>query len=153
MKTSNNQTASNSTSTAVKVKETPKMGVIKKDDKIEDAKIIEEVKPTNTETSTQKTEAEPKRAFKTAEEVKQKAKELGLLAERHDRLKETIQKIKEFAISHEANNCELEIMDANGQTLTSSSPEAIKRFLDFYEQEYAFKIAETEKRLQELEII
>ena len=86
--------------------------------------------------------------------------DFSALMERTDKLAALKEKYQEFtgkrksldlfAISHDNQNAQIQIVDAKGQSFESSNPKCIKEVIDIWMKDFARAIEETEKEIRNL---
>lgn len=64
------------------------------------------------------------------EKLADKAERLYLLKQKYHEIKEKRKQVDNFAISHDNNNAQLTLVDANGMSIKTSNPVSIKKLLD-----------------------
>ena len=70
---------------------------------------------------------QPKRL--TMEELNDKADGLYLQRQKYQTIKEKIKQLESFTISHDNNNAQLTLIDANGLSIKTSNPQSIGKLL------------------------
>lgn len=83
----------------------------------------------------------------TLQEFKDRATILYLLQEKHTGLIDKRNRLDRFQISHDNQNAEIIVKDANGLEFKSTSAKTIGQFLDFCKAEFSEVITETEANL------
>lgn len=73
------------------------------------------------------TQEQPKRL--TMEELNDKADRLYLQRQKYQTIKEKIKQLESFTISHDNNNAQLTLIDANGLSIKTSNPQSIGKLL------------------------
>lgn len=83
-------------------------------------------------------------------DLMEKAEKLHLLKEKYDDLTRKRKSLDAFEISHDKENAQIEIVDANGLEFNSSNPRCIAQVLDIWKQDYANAIEVTEQKIRTL---
>ena len=63
------------------------------------------------------------------EELNDKADRLYLQRQKYQTIKEKIKQLESFTISHDNNNAQLTLIDANGLSIKTSNPQSIGKLL------------------------
>ena len=85
----------------------------------------------------------------TMDELKHRATVIHLLSEKHSKLTEKRQRLDKFEISHDKENAEIVLTDANGEEFTSHSPKSIAQLIEFWKNEFDGAIQEIEVQLKQ----
>lgn len=114
----------------------------------------EESKP-KTETATQTTLLLPAENTHTTEakeiptsSLLEKAEKLHLLKKKYDELNNKRKSLDLFELSHDKDNAQMQLADANGLSFESSNPRCIKKVIEIWKEEYSTAIEETEKQMR-----
>ncbi len=83
-------------------------------------------------------------------DLMEKAEKLHLLKEKYDDLTRKRKSLDAFEISHDKENAQMEIVDANGLEFNSSNPRCIAQVIDIWKQDYAAAIDTTEQKIRSL---
>lgn len=75
---------------------------------------------------------------------------LAALKEKYQELTGKRKSLDLFAISHDNQNAQIQIVDAKGQSFESSNPKCIKEVIDIWMKDFARAIEETEKEIRNL---
>lgn len=84
----------------------------------------------------------------TINEIKRKNEILTRLTERHDRLSGKLNRLENFAISHDRELATVKVTDSRGEEFKSNSPKTIKKLIEFWKTEFNDAIAELEQEIQ-----
>ena len=82
--------------------------------------------------------------------VQEKTDKLAALKEKYQALTGKRKSLDLFAISHDNQNAQIQIVDAKGQSFESSNPKCIKEVIDIWMKDFAKAIEETEKEIRNL---
>jgi hypothetical protein len=107
-------------------------------------------KPVSPEVQTTMTVVKPETAVAktlSIEDLKDKAVTLHLLKCKHDELNAKRKRLEKFAISHDTENAQIRVVDAQGEDFRSSSPKSIARLIDFWKDEFAEAITDIETQM------
>lgn len=114
----------------------------------------EESKP-KTETATQTTlllpaEKTPPTGTKeiSTSSILEKAEKLHLLKNKYEELNNKRKSLDLFELSHDKDNAQMQLADANGLSFESSNPRCIKKVIEIWKEEYSTAIEETEKQMR-----
>ena len=80
----------------------------------------------------------------------EKTDKLAALKEKYQELTGKRKSLDLFAISHDNQNAQIQIVDAKGQSFESSNPKCIKEVIDIWMKDFAKAIEETEKEIRNL---
>lgn len=108
-----------------------------------------EVKPTPSTITTSTNEPQLK-PVPSISDLMEKAEKLHLLKEKYDDLTRKRKSLDAFEISHDKENAQMEIVDANGLEFNSSNPRCIAQVLDIWKKDYADAIDATEQKIRSL---
>lgn len=94
------------------------------------------------------TEQQPSKVDFSA--LMEKTDKLAALKEKYQELTGKRKSLDLFAISHDNQNAQIQIVDAKGQSFESSNPKCIKEVIDIWMKDFAKAIEETEKEIRKL---
>ncbi|MCM0721592.1 hypothetical protein NBH15_25400 [Parabacteroides sp. W1-Q-101] len=94
------------------------------------------------------TEQQPSKVDFSA--LMEKTDKLAALKEKYQELTGKRKSLDLFAISHDNQNAQIQIVDAKGQSFESSNPKCIKEVIDIWMKDFAKAIEETEKEIRNL---
>lgn len=114
---------------AKKGKETPAVLIVKPLVKEESKEERKQEKAVQTEQLKPAEEAKPQVNRLTMDEIDDKAERLYLLHTKRQEIKDKRKQIEKFTISHDKNNAQLTLIDANGLSITTSNPQSIGKLL------------------------
>lgn len=80
----------------------------------------------------------------------EKTEKLYLLKEKYEKLSGKRKSLDLFAISHDSQNAQIQIVDAAGQSFESSNPKCIKEVIDIWKKDFSKAIDEVEKEIRSL---
>ncbi len=83
-------------------------------------------------------------------DLMEKAEKLHLLKEKYDDLTKKRKSLDAFEISHDRENAQMQIIDANGMEFQSGNPRCIAQVIDIWKQDYASAIDTTEQKIRAL---
>ena len=116
-----------------------------------------EIQPTEAPTPTTEkkqelapVEAVERKRIPTMQELKDCATTLYLLQDKHTKLLEKRSSLNKFAITHEKENAEVVVTDANGEEFTSRSPKTIAKLIEFWKEEFDEAIQAVEEELKKM---
>ena len=112
------------------------------------AKASEEVKAKWGKMIENYTEQQPSKVDFSA--LMEKTDKLAALKEKYQELTGKRKSLDLFAISHDNQNAQIQIVDAKGQSFESSNPKCIKEVIDIWMKDFAKAIEETEKEIRNL---
>ncbi len=103
------------------------------------------------ETTTQENNViKAERRIPTMQELKDSVTTLYLLQEKHSQLITKRASLNKFAITHQKDNAEAVITDANGEEFRSCSPKTIAKLIEFWKEEFDEAINEVESQLKQI---
>lgn len=82
--------------------------------------------------------------------IMEKAEKLHLLSLKYGELTSKRKSLDLFAISHDKDNAQLQLADANGLSFESCNPKCIKKVIEIWKEEFSMAIKEIEKQMREL---
>lgn len=100
-----------------------------------------------------KVEEEPKQVTQkmpiSIEKLADKAERLFLLKQKYQEVKDKRKQVDNFAISHDNNNAQLTLVDANGMSIKTSNPASIKKLLDDWVIDLDAHLSRVEKEMRQ----
>lgn len=82
------------------------------------------------------------------EDLKARASLMTILSQKHEDLTSKRRELERFAISHDKNNAQMSVVDANGKEFSSSNPKSIGQLLTIWKAEFEEAIKATEEELR-----
>lgn len=95
-------------------------------------------------------QTEAQKPVPSISDLMEKAEKLHLLKEKYDDLTKKRKSLDAFEISHDKENAQIEIVDANGMEFQSGNPRCIAQVIDIWKQDYASAIESTEQKIRTL---
>lgn len=80
----------------------------------------------------------------------EKTDKLAALKEKYQKLTDKRKSLDLFAISHDNQNAQIQIVDAKGESFESSNPKCIREVIDIWMKDFTKAIDETEKEIRNL---